>query len=343
VLYSKVWQHFDVIVLHKPQRDKDALIHSQFVDRVGRDECARIPHPLHTSLIALENFEVTTDVQKAIQHTFPLDDPTTLQDPLRAIITTHNDSVDQLNAQVLEQLPEPLVTLRSEDKLEEELSWKNKHNFLHTDFLNAVRINPASQPPHELHLKVGAMVMIMRNISRKHRLMNGTRVKVVEILDYTIVVETLDTKQVHTIFRFLFRIRLRNIGVTIIRRQFPLRVAYAMTVHKCQGMTLTHVTLDVRRQPFSHGILYVACGRVKNAKSLQVLVADTSYIHENQALATNIVWHDLLPSSWRPTHTAPQLPPMVRMLTRQEALDLLPPNAVADSVNGKDHSYASEI
>jgi hypothetical protein len=253
--------------------------------------------------------------------------------------------VDQLNAQVLEQLPAPLQTLRSEDKLEEELSWHNKHNFLHTDFLNAVRTNPASQPPHELHLKVGAMVMIMRNISRKHRLMNGTRVKVVKILAYTIVVQTLDTGEVHTIFRVLFRIRLRNIGVTIIRRQFPLRVAYAMTVHKCQGMTLTHVSLDVRRQPFSHGILYVACGRVKNAKSLLVLVADSSYIRQNQALAANIVWHDLLPSNWRPTHAAPQLPPVARLLTRQEALDLLPPNAnaAAGSVDGKDHSYACEI
>jgi ATP-dependent exoDNAse (exonuclease V) alpha subunit len=133
------------------------------------------------------------------------------------------------------------------------------------------------------------MVMIMRNISRKHRLMNGTRVKVLQTLDFTIVVETLDTRQVHTIFRFLFRIRMRNIDDIIVRRQFPLRVAYAMTVHKCQGMTLTHMTLDVRRQPFSHGILYIACGRVKNADSLQVLVADTSYIHQNQALATNIV------------------------------------------------------
>jgi hypothetical protein len=72
-------------------------------------------------------------VQKAIQHTFPLDDPKTLEDPLRAIIITHNDCVDQLNAQVLEQLPAPLVTLRSEDRLEEELTW-DKHNFLCTDF-----------------------------------------------------------------------------------------------------------------------------------------------------------------------------------------------------------------
>jgi hypothetical protein len=316
ILFSNVWQHFNFHTLCAPQRDRNARKHSMFVDSVGRGTCPVVPHTDHEHLIELENFQATCDVAQGLEHVFPMASPETLQDPKRAVLTTHNDSVESLNALMLERIAGKMHVLKSEDKLEEESTW-DKHNFLHTDFLNSIRTNPASCPPHELHIKEGAMAMLMRNISKKDRLMNGTRVMIVHVHKFSIVVRTIDDQRLHAIPRILFKIRLPNAHVTIVRRQFPLRVAYAMTVHKCQGQTLNKVLLDVRKQPFSHGILYVACGRVKNEQSIMALVQDSTYMHNNHALASNLVWRELLPGNWTQQHTT-EAPVLSEQPTQEE-------------------------
>ena len=55
------------------------------------------------------------------------------------------------------------------------------------------------------------------------------------------------------------------------RKQYPLRLAYAMTVNRSQGQTLDHVCLDLRAPPFSHGQLYVALSRVRKKGNLIIL------------------------------------------------------------------------
>ena len=114
-----------------------------------------------------------------------------------------------------------------------------------------------------------------------------------------------------------------------------------MTVHKCQGQTLDRVVLDMRQQPFSHGILYVACGRVRNAESLIALVDSavmtTGEQADLRALVTNLVWPELLPAAWRGTNESclppvPQPPQPTR--TQDEANE-----AHADSGSDGDSYY----
>ena len=69
------------------------------------------------------------------------------------------------------------------------------------------------------------------------------------------------------------------------RTQFPLSVAYAVTVHKSQGQTYRNVGLYFTAQPFAHGQLYVALSRVHGWNNIVVL---------NNALIRNNVARFLL-------------------------------------------------
>ena len=62
--------------------------------------------------------------------------------------------------------------------------------------------------------------------------------------------------------------------ITCTREQFPLTVAYAITVHKAQGQTLSRVVIDVSEKEFASGLNYVACSRVT---SLQGLLIERSF------------------------------------------------------------------
>ena len=80
------------------------------------------------------------------------------------------------------------------------------------------------------------------------------------------------------------------------RTQFPLRLAYCTTINKSQGQEYGKVLIDLRKEVFAHGHLYVALSRVKYANKIRVLIhewqtRDTDALH---ALLYNIIYPELL-------------------------------------------------
>ncbi|XP_055932759.1 uncharacterized protein LOC129962790 [Argiope bruennichi] len=67
---------------------------------------------------------------------------------------------------------------------------------------------------------------------------------------------------------------LWHVPIQFKRIQFPIRLAFAMTINKSQGQTMSVCGLDLRTPCFSHGQLYVACSRVGKQSSLFVLAKD---------------------------------------------------------------------
>jgi ATP-dependent DNA helicase PIF1 len=61
-----------------------------------------------------------------------------------------------------------------------------------------------------------------------------------------------------------------SLPFTFARKQFPLRLAYAMTINKSQGQTLSHVGLHPANVVFSHGQLYVAFSHAKAPANIKV-------------------------------------------------------------------------
>ena len=72
------------------------------------------------------------------------------------------------------------------------------------------------------------------------------------------------------------------------RRQFPVALAFAMTVNKAQGQSVQFVGLDLRVPCFSHGQLYVALSRCTSADRIKVILP-TAHM-----TTTNIVYQDVL-------------------------------------------------
>ncbi|KAI8528138.1 hypothetical protein RHMOL_Rhmol12G0127900 [Rhododendron molle] len=73
------------------------------------------------------------------------------------------------------------------------------------------------------------------------------------------------------------------------RRQFPVRLAYAMTINKAQGQSVKFVGVDLRTPVFSHGQLYVALSRCKSFDRINVLLPE-----EAIDSTTNIVYPEVL-------------------------------------------------
>ena len=78
------------------------------------------------------------------------------------------------------------------------------------------------------------------------------------------------------------------------RIQFPINIAYGLTINKVQGQTCNKVGLYLPRPVFAHGQLYVALSRAGLRRNTKVLVVDTNYQGRFAGLdgvyTKNIVW-----------------------------------------------------
>jgi ATP-dependent exoDNAse (exonuclease V) alpha subunit len=142
---------------------------------------------------------------------------------------------------------------------------------------------PASQYPAEaaLSLKQDARVMLLRNDPGR-QFVNGSLGKVVALTDDVIRVQLEDedekqgkmvevTRVVWEIIRYVFdKNQPDQLSTEVIGsfRQFPLRLAWAVTIHKAQGKTFDRVMVDLGSGAFEHGQTYVALSRCRSLEGV---------------------------------------------------------------------------
>jgi ATP-dependent exoDNAse (exonuclease V) alpha subunit len=134
--------------------------------------------------------------------------------------------------------------------------------------------NGAHPTDQTLLLKPGAKVILLRNDSDK-RWVNGSIARVSRLKEKRVWIE-IDGEE-HEIEpvswearRYAFDQSTEKVveNVTGTFRQFPLRLAWAMTIHKSQGLTLDRVYIDLGRGTFAHGQTYVALSRCRSIEGL---------------------------------------------------------------------------
>ena len=130
----------------------------------------------------------------------------------------------------------------------------------------------------KLQLKVGAQVMYLKN-NPTMNLVNGSRGVVTDINSRGVEVLFMDGIK-RLIGMNAFDVKYDNID--IIRRQIPLTLAYAFSIHKIQGKTLDSAIIDLGESIFADFQAYVALSRVKDIANLHLLNFNEMCIRVNQ-------------------------------------------------------------
>ena len=191
----------------------------------------------------------------------------------RAILCPKNKDCLEIDSKVLNALPGNLVTFRSIDTVEED-DPVQVANFP-TEFLNSLHVS--GLPPHQLALKTGAVVILLRNLNTHDGICNGTRLIIRVLSENLITGEVLAGRAAGKVV-FIPRMDLiptdSDLPFRFCRRQFPVLPAFALTINKAQGQTFTRVGLFLPDPVFSHGQLYVAFSKVTSSNGIEVLITN---------------------------------------------------------------------
>ena len=119
----------------------------------------------------------------------------------------------------------------------------------------------------KLTLAVGARVMLHRNIDTKAGLVNGALGTVLFITFEHVTVQFDHMNEPYKVDMVKSRFMVMK-NFYVYRKQFPLILAYAVTIHKCQGLSLDCAVVDLSDEVFSAGMAYVALSRVRSLSGL---------------------------------------------------------------------------
>lgn len=137
------------------------------------------------------------------------------------------------------------------------------------DLLTLETFDKSCKAPSALELKEGCRVMLLKNLNFNKGLINGATGTVIELKkdenEETILVQ-FDNGVEEIISKHIFE-AYRDGEVVVSREQYPLRLAYGITIHKSQGMTLDKLIVDCNRI-FECGQVYVALSRIKSIDGL---------------------------------------------------------------------------
>ena len=147
-----------------------------------------------------------------------------------------------------------------------------------------------------LTLAIGARVMLRRNIDVTMGLVNGAMGTVVGIHSTHVLIKFDHIDKPCQIEKITTKFMLMK-NMYIHRKQYPLILAFAITIHKCQGLSLDTAIIDLSQEVFGDGMAYVALSRVRTLSGLHLITLDPGCIRANNPCIGEI---NRLRSKYRP-------------------------------------------
>ena len=186
-------------------------------------------------------------------------------------IFSTNKEADNYNSFKFNTVKKIVHTFISEDKIhkKKKIITVNKENpdkaLTKYDLITWEMFDKFCKAPQTLELKESCKVMLLKNHNFAKGLINGSCGMVLSIEENSILVK-FDNGVEEIIPKHTFEY-YREGELTVTRDQYPLRLAYGITIHKSQGMTLDKLVVDCNRI-FECGQAYVALSRVKSLEGL---------------------------------------------------------------------------
>ena len=306
---SPLWSVFQVMQLQENMRvqmsnDPDAENFDAFTLKLGNGEVQTIDESDYVELPEELCMEIEKSsskspnaekdsMQKLADHVYPDLNSKYKESGWmngRAILAPTNKQVDQINDLITDSFPgKPAVLTSSDDLIN-----ANDFQRYNIEYLNT--LSPTGLPNHRLFIKPGMPLMLMRNLNPKMGLCNGTRlifnkVHNIHLLECSIVGGEHNTRKV-LIPRVTLKPKDRKYPFEWCRRQFPVRVAFAMTINKSQGQTLSNVGVWLNDPCFAHGQLYVCISRVGSPSHIKFAIRKKDGYKWNSS--SNVVYKEVL-------------------------------------------------
>lgn len=236
-------------------------------------------HTDYTDLVEIPQQHLTTNLHELVDFVFPnlihrFQENDYLND--RMLLSTRNNTVQHLNKSIYDRIPD-LNRCASVSYSIDRCGPSDDPVTYNEYVLNQINVNDL--PPHELHLKDGCVYIVLRNLNIGAGLTNGTRVKLLSHTVRNLRVEILSgdhAGKTVIIPRIPLTVNQENhrISCEMTRFQFPIRLAFALTISKAQGQTIGKVGIYLPAPVFSHGLLNVAFTRVGNPRNIKLFIRD---------------------------------------------------------------------
>ena len=292
---SPLFAHFTTSELTIAQRSKDDAVYDAWLGLLSTNRApgpvaladGELPPTVRQVYIPEQCFK-TTCLDAALVWLFgpvpPLEGPFPDLNPRYALLATLNKTVDAVNDLVLDRyVGGQLITLEAAHEVARDSAGNVPEDGIartHASLEYMRDVTQSGAPAATLRLKKGAIMILIRNMLPTLGLVNGTRLRLLsdppqegELLSL-LHVETvgLEHNTRHFIPRIIFELTTPG-GLMFVRRQFPVRLAYAFTGNKAQGQTIIKCVYDSRHESFSHGTAYVANSRTTGFATLGFLYA----------------------------------------------------------------------
>ena len=313
IIASRLWSHVEVLSLKQNmrllcspedpiQQQQVAAFNKWILDigenkiptlaKEGEDEGSWITIPQEFLVSPAENRLAA--IVKAIYPDFHA----RYKDPIylvqRAILAPTNELTHSINDYMVPLVPGREKEYFSSDTIAKSTAQHEAYDLLYPiEFLNS--INGNNFPQHRIVLKQGIPIMLLRNLNQRAGLCNGTRLIVTSIGEWTIEAKIMNGSHANQSFaipRITLSLKNNKWPFVLQRRQYPIRVCYAMTINKSQGQTLSAVGLYLPKPVFTHGQLYVAVSRVTAKQGLKIYIEDDEGRPTDQT--RNVVYTEIL-------------------------------------------------